>query len=99
MNPYFTAIAGFFNVDLRLNVFAKAGVLFPSMADCLLSGCMKIYRWASGWHLMKPVPVDWVIQDTEKMIRDRLEKTQIDTDRYDLVQLLVNACTEVRREK
>jgi len=93
-NAYFTAIAGFFNVDLRLNVFAKAGVLFPSMADGFLQICMKIYRWASAWNLMKPVPVDWVIRDTEKMIRQRLEDPNVDADRYDLVQLLVNARTE-----
>ena len=93
-NPYITAITGFFDVDLRLNIFAKAGVLLPKLADVFLGVCMKLYRAAARWQLIQPVPVDWVIQSTEKMIRERLRETK---DHVDLVQLLVDARTEVRR--
>jgi hypothetical protein len=96
-NPYITAITGFFDVDLRLNIFAKAGVLVPKLADLFLGVCMKLYRSAARWQLIQPVPVDWVIQSTEKMIRERLKETDRHVDRCDLVQLLVDARTEVRR--
>jgi tetrahydromethanopterin S-methyltransferase subunit E len=95
-NPYFVAIVGFFNVDLRLNVFAKLGVLIPALANGLLAIGMKLYRLAADINLMKPVPIDWVMRSTETMIHERLNATNVDIDRYDLVQLLINARTEVR---
>lgn len=95
-NPYIKAVSGFFNVDLRLNIFAKAGLLVPTLADLFLNLCMKLYRTAAWLRLIKPVPIDWVIQTTEKMVRDRLNQSEKDSNRIDLVQMLVDAKSEVR---
>ena len=84
-------------MDLRVNVFAKAGVLFPGLADFLLGFFMRTYRLAARLQLIQPISVDWVIKDIEKRLKHRLERDNADANDCDLVQNLIDARTEVRR--
>lgn len=96
-NRYIVALVDFFNVDLRVNVFAKAGVLFPGLADFLLGFFMRTYRLAARLQLIQPISVDWIIRDIEKRLKNRLERNDADVNDCDLVQNLIDARTEVRR--
>lgn len=96
-NSYLSAINGFFSVDLRLNFFAKAGILFPQMADFLLAILMKIYRLAAFLNFIEPIPIDALIQRVENHVRTRLNEKRSSEQRLDLVEMLLDARTEVSK--